>query len=326
VTARGLGAWPPTPSNPHRSASPPKLIPTRARTSALGGYVTGHGVYRETLAGFLATRAARHLHALADRTVFIRSDCTGAISTLRKGSFRSPALQNEALPHNRIFMDVSASPQHYLHSPGTVMQSEGVDDLSRAVARSIRASASKPALREKVAAEAERWLGAPLSLDLFATADNALVPLFFSRFPEPLAEGVDALAQPDWGRSRCPHCGALHRECVFAFPLLALLPAFVGKARADGLRGIVIVPFTHSDPAWPVLASASLTVIARQKDRCLILPNSAQFVCEGEDLGGAQRLAILEVDFSRWSSRSSAGVAAPCAAHGEHRPRPSLLS
>jgi hypothetical protein len=37
-------------------------IPTRARTSALGGYVTGHG---ETLAGFLATKAASQLHALA---------------------------------------------------------------------------------------------------------------------------------------------------------------------------------------------------------------------------------------------------------------------
>jgi hypothetical protein len=67
-------------------------------------------------------------------------------------------------------------------------------------------SAALPALRERVAAEAVRWLGAPLSLDLFATADNALVPRFFSRFPEPLAEGIDALAQPDWGRSCCPHC------------------------------------------------------------------------------------------------------------------------
>ena len=118
------------------------------------------------------------------------------------------------------------------------MKAEGVDDLSRAVARSIRASASTPALREKVAAEAERWLGAPPSLYLFATADNALVPRFFSRFPEPLAGGFDALAQPDWGRSRCPHCGALHRQCVFAFPPRALLPAFVAKARADGLRGV----------------------------------------------------------------------------------------
>jgi hypothetical protein len=47
-----------------------------------------------------------------------------------------------------------------------------------------------------VAAEAERWLGAPLSLDPFATAVDALVPMLFSRFPEPLAEGVDALAPP----------------------------------------------------------------------------------------------------------------------------------
>jgi hypothetical protein len=218
----------------------------------------------------------------------VRSDCTGAISALRKGSFRSPALQNVALLHNRLSMDVGASPPHYLHAPGTVMKAEGVDDLSRAVARSIRAFASTPALRKKVAAEAERWLGAPLSLDLFATANNALVPRFFSQFPEPLAEGIDALAQPDWGRSRCLHCGALHRECVFAFPPRALLPAFITKARADGLRGIVVAPFTPSDPAWPALASVSLTVVSGQKDRCLILPNSAQFVSEWEDLSAGR--------------------------------------
>jgi hypothetical protein len=47
-----------------------------------------------------------------------------------------------------------------------------------------------------VAAEADRWLGAPLSLDPFATAVDALVPWFFRRFPEPLAEGADALARP----------------------------------------------------------------------------------------------------------------------------------
>jgi hypothetical protein len=60
-----------------------------------------------------------------------------------------------------------------------------------------------------------------------------------------------------------------------------------------------------ADPAWPALASVSLTVIAGQEDRRLILPNSAQFVSEG----GAQRLAIKAVDLSRWSSRSSAGRA-----------------
>ena len=63
-------------------------------------------VYRETLAGFLATQAASQLYPLADFTVLIRSDCVGAISALRKGSFRSLALQNVALLHNRLFMDL----------------------------------------------------------------------------------------------------------------------------------------------------------------------------------------------------------------------------
>jgi hypothetical protein len=44
VTAHGPGAQPPTQSGPHRSASPLIPIPTRARTSTLRGYVTGHGV------------------------------------------------------------------------------------------------------------------------------------------------------------------------------------------------------------------------------------------------------------------------------------------
>ena len=89
--------------------------------------------------------------------------------------------------------------------------------------------------------EVER-LGDPISLDLFATADNTLVPRFFALYPEPLAEGADALAQPDWGRSRCPHCGQLHRECAFASPPRGLLAAFVAKAHSD-------VPFVPSDPA-----------------------------------------------------------------------------
>ncbi len=105
-----------------------------------------------------------------------------------------------------------------------------------------------------MAAEAEQWLGAPLSLDPFATAVNALVPRFFARFPEPLAESVVALAQQVWGRSRRPDCGALHLECVFAFPPWSLLPAFVTKAWADGLRGIVIAPLTPPEPAWTAVA------------------------------------------------------------------------
>jgi hypothetical protein len=67
-------------------------------------------VYRATLAGYLVTEAESKLFPLADFTVLIRSDCLGAIAALRKGSFRSPAMQNIALLHNRMFMDVGARP------------------------------------------------------------------------------------------------------------------------------------------------------------------------------------------------------------------------
>ena len=46
-----------------------------------------------------------------------------------------------------------------------------------------------PALRRVVMAEATRRRGSLISLDLLATADNTLVPRFFARHPEPLAEG-----------------------------------------------------------------------------------------------------------------------------------------
>jgi hypothetical protein len=40
------------------------------------------------------------------------------------------------------------------------------------------------------------------------------------------------------------------------------------------------------------------------------------YVRDGDDLGGAQRLAVMAVDFSRWSKRPFPAVAAPC---GHHR-------
>ncbi len=123
-------------------------------------------VYRETLAGWLATQAASKLFSLANHTVLIRSDCVGAIAALLKGSYRSPALQNIVLLHNRMFMDVGAAPPlylHVLHVPGVVMKAEGVDDLSRSAARARRASESTVALQQIVWAEAEQSAWATLS-------------------------------------------------------------------------------------------------------------------------------------------------------------------
>ena len=79
---------------------------------------------------------------MADFSVLICSDCLGAISALRKESFRSPALQNMALLHNCLFMDLGAMPPLCLYAPGAVLTEEGVDCR--------RVSESLPALRRVV--------------------------------------------------------------------------------------------------------------------------------------------------------------------------------
>jgi hypothetical protein len=91
----------------------------------------------------------------------------------------------------------------------------------------------------------------------------------------------------------------------------------VAKARSDGLRGVIVVPLAPSDSAWPTLAAASCTTVVGQRDPCVIVPSSRTYVCDGDDLGGAQRLAVMAVDFSKWSKQSFAPVVAPCGHHRE---------
>ena len=104
------------------------------------------------------------------------------------------------------------------------------------------------------------------------------------------------------------------------------MPAFVAKARSDGMRGLVVVPFTPSDPTWPALAAASLTSVVGQRDPCIVLSNPSAYVRVGDDLGGAQRLAVMAVDFGRWGKRSSVGFTPPCGEHAKLRQRQSLRS
>ena len=50
--------------------------------------------------------------------------------------------------------------------------------------------------------------------------------------------------------------------------------------------------------------------MAGRRDPCVIVPHSPEYALEGDDLGGAQRLAVMAVDFSRWRRRSFASVTA----------------
>ena len=80
----------------------------------------------------------------------------------------------------------------------------------------------------------------------------------------------------------------------------------MAKARSDGMRGFVVVPYTPSDPTWRALATASLTSVDGQRDPCIVLSDPAAYVLEGDDLGGAQRLAVMSADGAsvrQWGSR-----------------------
>jgi hypothetical protein len=282
-------------------------------------------VYREALAGLLAAQAAGQHFALSEFVVLVRGDCSGALASFRKGSFRSPALQDIALLFNEVFLRAKATPPLLLHVPGRDLVLEGVDGLSRELAASRRIREATDDLRAIVREQAAA-LGETISVDLFATAENSLVPRFFALTAEPLAEGADAFTQLDWGRSRCPRCGHVHREFGYAFPPTLMLPHFVNKARADGFRGVIVAPFTTSHTWWPTLMAASLTHVPGSKNRCVVVPATPKFIRHNQALGSAQRLAVLAVDFSRVRPCDFTGVSAPCERHTERRPRLTLVS
>ena len=281
-------------------------------------------VHREALAGLLAVRAASKLYALSRFVVLVRGDCQGALTALRKGSFRSPVLQDISMALNQMCADLDVSPSPlFLHAPGEVLKAEGVDGLSREVAQELRCVESTPALRDLVSAEAAR-LGERITVDLFASADNALVPRFYARYAEPLAEGVDALAQPDWGWSQCCACGQRHREFCFVFPPRALLSKVVAKARVDGLRGVMVVPFAVTDPIWPTLMAASLS-LPDSFDHCRVVQASSRYL-QSPGAYGAERLAVLSVDFTRLHPQPDRTAAPPCRQAAAARVRSSLVA
>ena len=179
-------------------------------------------------------------------------------------------------------------------------------------------------------ADEARRHGERVTLDVFASGDNAVVPRFFARHAEPAAEGVNAFAQRSWAVSLCPACGQRHREFPLIFSPRALLPATVAKLRADRVRGVVIVPYALSDPAWPTLMGPSLTSVDNQRDACHILPASAiqLYMTDTSELGGAQRLVVfaVSVDFGRQRPGAfvEPDVAPPCRREREVLPRPLL--
>ncbi len=93
----------------------------------------------------------------------------------------------------------------------------------------------------------------------------------------------------------------------------------MAKARSDCLLSVIVASFEPSDTAWPMLAAESCTTVVGQLDPWVIVPSLRTYVFDSNDLGRAQHLAVMAVDFSRWSRRSFAAPVAPCGHHRELR-------
>jgi len=281
-------------------------------------------VHNEGHAGALALAAADKIVDLQDSIVILRNDCAPALSALEFGSATSPALQAHAMSIARLCAERGATCL-FLHVPGTTLMAEGIDAASRAGAALELGPACGSELRALIRSRAAclQW---SISVDLFASASNAIVPRFFSRYPEPGAEAVDALSVPSWNASTCPGCGSCHREVFFAFPPAGLLGHFVAKARADGARGFVLTPTAVTGDHWGSLLQAAIPVGG---EPFLAIKHPTRLLRHHNGFS-ATELALFAVDFGpdRGDPRmaDSRTVSAPCPAALEARPRPACLA
>eukprot|EP00961_Rhodomonas_salina_P023544 316060-Rhodomonas_salina.1 len=127
-----------------------------------------------------------------------------------------------------------------------------VDDLSRAVARSLHDVSLSPSAFALVCNLSEAYLGGRPTVDWFASAATTQLPRFWTRFYNPTAEGCDAFLAHSWQSSTCC-CGHVHQETGYFFPPGQMLPHVWARIKQEGAAGVIIVPETPGAPWWPLL-------------------------------------------------------------------------
>ena len=187
---------------------------------------TAHINYLELMAVFLALQRFEHL--ISGHHVLVRTDNTTTMCYVNKqGGLRSPRLHALARELT-LWCHTRLASIRAVHVPGVL--NRGADLLSRGGPRYTDWS-----LNPVVARQLWDRYGLPQA-DLFASEENAKLPLFFAdREPAPL--GVDALAY-SWPRG-----------LLYAFPPLGLIPHTLHRVRTQGLRMLLIAP------AWSVWRS-----------------------------------------------------------------------
>lgn len=170
---------------------------------------------------------------LRGRHVLVRSDNTTVVAYLnRQGGTRSPALHGLATVV-LTWADTHLASLRARHIPGS--RNVGADRMSRGGA--LRDEWS---LAPEVAAEVWRRFGRPVA-DLFANAENAQCPLWFSlRLTDGPPLGVDAMAHRPWPSG-----------LLYAFPPLRLLMPLLLRLRTEDACILLVAPDSPSARWYP---------------------------------------------------------------------------
>lgn len=174
------------------------------------------------------------------RHVMVRTDNTTVAAYLnRQGGTRSLSLHNRAA-EILLWAAAHLASLRARHVPGA--RNVGADRMSRGGALRDEWSLA-PWVAEKLWAR----FGTPVA-DLFASAENALCPLWFSlRSTDGPPLGVDAMAHYPWPPG-----------LLYAFPPLRLLGPLLYRVRSEGLFILVVAPDSPGASWYPGLAEMAL--------------------------------------------------------------------
>ena len=214
-----------------------------------------HQAWREAWGSVLSVELALQDETVRNCVLLLIDDCVPVLAAIMKGSAHSPRLQaaTEAIHRACIPRGVVV---RALHASGKQLIEEKVDDGSRRHAQALRGPACGVRLREIVMAFAAE-VGCPLTIDFFASAENALCRRFAAWTDEPQAEAVDAFTIRNWNIGECV-CGKEHREWGFYFPPQGLEDRVVRRAQSDGARGIFLVPRNRKAPYYQALRQRAM--------------------------------------------------------------------
>lgn len=175
----------------------------------------------------------RHGPALQGATIKIRSDNATSLACIRNQGSRSAELTEVAA---KILRSAASWRIRFILAFIPGVRNTTADNLSRWFRSDLYGYQINPIAFEAIQ---HRW--GPLSIDLFASDANRLLPRFFTWGYSEEAEGIDAFQQ------RWP-------AQAWAHPPMALIPRVLQKVQRDGVQRLVLLaPDWPTKAWWPVL-------------------------------------------------------------------------